>query len=352
MDIQIRRFASDHRNDRRAQRQNHQRIRQLKPGHQTDRSGGSELKFEYGSFHTKITNETTGAVKDEWFTSWHEPFSITRGFGTASASTTTFSYNEEGRPLSKTDGNGHTTTYGYDEEGNRTSETDAAEDQTKWTYSGTHDLLSETTPEGEKTTITRDANGNPDKPFPAGARRRNADDELRIRPAWRTRSITDPLERTTSFEYDAIREPQSRDRPRRCNKRTWGYDEDSRVTSMVSPRGNEEGAEAAKYTTKIERDAQERPKEVIDPLEHVTKYTYDPNGNLETLTDPKSHKTTYTYNADTSSPKSNRPTAIWSKPGYDGAGLVTSQTDGNKHTTTYKRNVLVQPTEVIDPLEG
>ena len=36
----------------------------------------------------------TGAVTDEWFTSNNEPFSVTRGFGTASATTETFTYNE------------------------------------------------------------------------------------------------------------------------------------------------------------------------------------------------------------------------------------------------------------------
>jgi len=82
------------------------------------------LTFKYEAFHTTITNKATGAVTDEWFTSDNEPYSITHGYGTASATTETFAYNEAGQMIRRTDGNGHTTTHGYDEAGNRTSEKD------------------------------------------------------------------------------------------------------------------------------------------------------------------------------------------------------------------------------------
>jgi RHS repeat-associated protein len=306
--------------------------------------------LEYAAFHTKVTNKSTGAVTDYWFTSNNEPFSVTRGFGTASATTETFSYDEAGRLLSRTDGNGHTTSYGYNPAGDRTSATDPAENQTKWTYNETHDVLTMTTPEGEKTTIERDEQGNPETISRPAPEKETQTTSFEYGPHGEVEAITDPLERTTSFEYDANGNLKAAINPE-GDKRTWGYDEDSRVTSMVSPRGNEEGAEAAKFTTTIERDAQDRPSEVIDPLGNVTKYAYDPNGNLETLTDPKNHKTKYTYNANDELTKVEKPNGNLLETGYDGAGQVTSQTDGNKNTTTYKRNILEQPTEVIDPLE-
>lgn len=306
--------------------------------------------FEYAAFHTTVTNKATGAVIDEWFTSNNEPFQITRGFGTASATTETFAYNEEGRLLSRTDGNGHKTTYAYDEDGNRTSETDAAESQTKWTYNGTHDVVSMTTPEGEKTTIERDGQGNPESVMRPAPGEETQTTSFEYGSHGEVEAITDPLERTTSFEYDTKGNLKAAINPE-GDKQTWGYNEDSRVTSMVAPRGNEEGAEAAKFTTTIERDAQGRPTEVIDLLEQVTKYAYDPNGNLETLADPKSHKAKYTYNADDELTKVEKPNGDLLETGYDGAGQVTSQIDGNKNTTTYKRNVLELVTEVIDPLE-
>jgi len=51
---------------------------------------GHKLKFEYETFQTKITNENTGSVTDEYFTSDDEPASITRGYGTESATTESF----------------------------------------------------------------------------------------------------------------------------------------------------------------------------------------------------------------------------------------------------------------------
>ncbi len=306
--------------------------------------------FEYASFHTKITNKATGAVTDEWFTSGNEPFSVTHGFGTASATTNTFTYNAEGQLLSKTDGNGHKTTYGYDEHGNLTSETDAAEDQRKWTYNEAHEVLTETTPEGEKTTITRDGNGNPEIVSRPAPEEETQTSTLEYGPHGELEGVTDPLERTTSFEYNANGDLKAEINPE-GDKQTWAYNEDSRVTSMVSPRGNEEGAEAAKFRTTVERNAQDRPTEVISPLGNATKYTYDANGNPQTLTNANGKKTTFTYNADDERTKVERPNGNVSETGYDGAGQVTSQTNGNKRTTTYVRNVLEQVKEIIDPLE-
>lgn len=90
----------------------HQVISQTDPAKRT-------LTFEYEGFFTKITNDTTGAVTAEQFTSNDEPFAITRGYHTALASTQSFTYNEAGYVTSETDGDGHTTRYGYDAEGNR-----------------------------------------------------------------------------------------------------------------------------------------------------------------------------------------------------------------------------------------
>jgi RHS repeat-associated protein len=134
------------------------------------------------------------------------------------------------------------------------------------------------------------------------------------------------------------------------DKRTWGYNEDSQETSMVSPRGHVKAGEESKYTTTTERDAQGRPVKVTDPLGHETKYTYDGDGNVETVTDPEAHKTTYTYDADNERTKVEEPNKTITETEYDGAGQVKKQIDGNKHATEYVRNILEQVTEVVDPL--
>ncbi len=306
--------------------------------------------FEYASFHTVITDQATGSVTDERFTSNHEPFSITHGYGTPEASTETFSYNAAGLLTGCTDGNGHKTTYTYDAHGNRTSETNAVEDETKWTYDEAHQVLTETKPSGEKTTITRDANGNPETVSRPAPESKTQTVSYEYGPHGETKSMTDPLGHVWSYEYDSHGDLKAEIDPQ-GDKRTWAYDEDSRVASTVSPRGNEEGAEAAKFTTSIERDLQGRALKVTDPLEGTTKYAYDADGNVESITDSNGRKTKFTYDADNEQTKVERPNGGIEETGYDGAGMVTSQTDGNKHKTTYVRNVLEEPVEVIDPLE-
>lgn len=305
--------------------------------------------FEYRPFETTITNKTTGAVTVEKFTSSNEPYSLTRGYGTAVATTETFTYNGEGRMLSSTDGNGHETTYGYDSHGNRTSMVNPDKDETKWTYNERHEVETETTPGGEKTTITRDSHGNPESISRPAPGKTTQTTKYTYTAHGQVETMTNPLSKVWKYEYDNAGDRTAEIDPE-TDKRTWTYNEDSRVTSTVSPRGNETGAKPAEYTTTYELDAQGRPIKVTDPLGHETKYAYDANGNLESETDPNGHKTKYTYNADNQVTKVEKPKGNTVETEYDGAGQIKSETDGNKHTTTYVRNVLEQPTEITDPL--
>jgi RHS repeat-associated protein len=310
---------------------------------------GHKLKFEYETFQTKITNENAGSVTDEFFTSNGEPSSITRGYGTASAATESLTYNEGGYVTGVTDGNGHTTTYGYSGASDRTSMVDPNKNETKWTYDATHDVETMTTPKGEVTTIKREAHGNPEsisRPAPGSTTQTT---KYKYAAHGELESVEDPLKRVWKYEYDAAGDRTSEADPL-SDKRTWGYNEDSQETSTVSPRGNVAGGEPAKFTTKIERDAQGRALTVTDPLAHTTKYAYDGDGNVETLTDGNGHITKYTYNADNRPTKVEAPNKAITETGYDGAGQVTSQIDGSKHETKYVRNVLEQVTEVVDPL--
>ena len=320
----------------------HQVIKQTDPA-------GRELSFEYEAFHTKITNKITGSVTDEHFTSNDEPSSITHGFGTASATTQSFTYNASGLPLSITDGNEHTTKYGYDGVSNRTSMVDPNKNETKWTYDSTHDVETMTTPKGETTTIKRESHGNPEtisRPAPGSTTQTT---KYTYGSHGEVESVENPLKRVWKYGYDSKGDRTSETDPE-ANKRTWEYNEDSQETATVSPRGNVTGGKPTEFTTKIERDNQGRPLTVTDPLKHTTKYTYDGDGNVETVTDGNSHKTTYTYNADNEPIKVKEPSGIVTETEYDGAGQVISQTDGNKNATKYVRNAVEEVTEVKDPL--
>ncbi len=313
------------------------------------------LKFAYGEaegkkgYETKITNQTTGAVTQEVFTFGYEPKSITRGFGTSSATTEKYAYGETGDLTELTNGKGYARKYTYDSEGNRTSIREPEGRETKWTYDSTRDVLTTTTPKGETTTIKRDNKGNPEtieRPAPGGLTQTTC---FKYNSLGELESVTDPLERTTKYGYDSQGDRTAEIDPE-GNKRTWEYNEDSQEIATVSPRGNVTGGEPSKYTTRTERDAQGRGVRVTDPLGHETKYAFDGNGNLESVTDALGHTTKYTYNADNELTKTEQPNGAIAETGYDGAGQMISQTDGNKHTTKYVRNILEQVTEVVDPL--
>lgn len=308
-----------------------------------------KLKWEYETFHTKITNENTGAVTNEYFTSGDEPSSITHGYGTASEMTESFMYNEGGYVTSVTDGNGHTTTYEYDSFGNKTKMVDPNNNETNWEYNSTHDVISTTTPKGETTTIKREADGNPEAIERPAPESKTQTTKYTYGTHGELKTVTNPLSHKWEYEYDTYGDRSAEIDPL-GNKRTWEYNADSQETATVSPRGNIVGGKPAEYKTTIERDAQGRHLNITDPLGHTTKYTYDGDGNIETVTDGNSHTTKYTYNSDNEQIKVETPNKTVTETEYDGAGQAIAQIDGNKHKTEYKRNVLEQVTEVINPL--
>jgi RHS repeat-associated protein len=303
---------------------------------------------------TESVRETTITEPDssktvEKFNKAGEPTSVTRASGTELARTTSYEYDSLFQLTKVTDPNSHAITYGYDSEGNRTSKKDANGNETKWTYNTTHDVKTMTTPKGNTTTVVRNAAGDPEtieRPTPGGTQKTTfkwaANGDLE--------SETDPAERTTTYEYDSYGDRKA-EKNAESDKRTWTYNEDSYITAEVSPRGNEEGAEASKFETKIERDAQDRPLTVTNPLGNTTKYVYDGNGNVETVTDGRSNTTTYSFDKANQLTKIKAANENVKEIGYDSMGRVTSRVNGNKNTTKYVRNLLGQITEVIDPLE-
>jgi YD repeat-containing protein len=218
------------------------------------------------TFTTRITDEASGAVRLERFNEEYELTSITDGAGTSDAATRAFGYDSAGDMTREKDADGHTTSYEYDAEGNKTSETNAVGDETHWTYDSTHDVIAETAPSGETTTITRDEHGNAlevSRPAPGGETQTT---KYVYDPDGALIAMKDPLGNTWKYEYDADGDRIAEIDPE-GDKRTFAYNEDSQEISTTSPRGNVPGAEAARYTTVIERDAQGRVVRVIEPLE-------------------------------------------------------------------------------------
>ena len=192
--------------------------------------------FEYTAFHTKTTSHATGDVTMQYFTSNGMGTSVTNGYGTASATTETRTYNSADELLSATDSNGHTTKYHYDTHGNRTSMIDPDNDETKWAYDSTHDVISTTTPYGETTTIKRNSDGDPEvieRPAPGG---KTQITKYKYGSHGEVESMIDPLERTWKYEYDSYGDRSAEIDPE-GDKRTWGYNEDHRKRAWSALAG-------------------------------------------------------------------------------------------------------------------
>jgi RHS repeat-associated protein len=310
-------------------------------------------KLEYketGGVKETVITEPNGSKTLEKFNAAAEPTEITKASGTELAQTTKYEYSSTYALVKLTDANSHSTTYGYDAEGNRTSEKDANGNEKTWVYNSTRDVTKETTPKGETTTFTRNAAGDAEtikRPAPGS---KTQETKLKWAANGDLEAETDPLGRETKFEYDSYGNRKAEIDPE-GDKQTWTYNEDGEVTAEVSPRGNEEGAKASEFETKIERDAQGRPKTETDPLGHETKRKYDAAGNLEVLTNGNGHATTFVYDGADQRTEIKKPNGNVIKTAYDSMGNVKSKTNGNGNTTKYERNLLEQVTEEIDPLE-
>lgn len=313
---------------------------------------GRVTKFEYGeSEKTTTITEPNGSTTFEKFNEAGEPLEVIRAKGIAGLERkTTKEYNSAYGLIKATDALGHSMTFEYNAAGDLTLEKDAEGNETKWTYNATHDVETETTPKGEKTTYKRDSHGNVEvieRPAPGETTQKTT---FKHAANGDLESAVDPLGRETKYEYDSYGNQKAATNPA-GDKTTWVYDNDGYVIAKVPPRGNEEGAKAEEFETKTERDAQERPIKITDPLGHETKFAYDKNGNLESLTDALGHTTKYTYNADDEQTKVERANGNTTEIAYDSEGEVKSRTNGSGYTTKYEHNALEQLTETIDPLE-
>jgi RHS repeat-associated protein len=314
---------------------------------------GRVLKFAYGEsggLRTTTITEPNGSTTFQKFNIAGEPLEIIQAQGTGLQRKTTFEYDSAYRLIKATDALGHSTTYAYNAAGDRTLEKDAEGNETKWTYNSTHDVLTETTPKGEVTTYKRDFKGNVEaieRPAPGGLTQKAT---FKYAANGDLQSATDPLARETKFEYDTYGNVKAKINPA-GDKTTWTYNKNGEQLTEVSPRGNEEGAVAAEFETKTERDAQGRPVKVTDPLGRETKFAYDKNGNLESTTNALGQTTKYTYNANDEQTKVEKPNGNTTEIAYGNMGEVKSRTSGTGSVTKYEYDLLAQLTETIDPLE-
>ncbi|MEU7230348.1 LamG-like jellyroll fold domain-containing protein [Streptomyces chrestomyceticus] len=277
-------------------------------------------------------------------------------------------YDPAGRLASTTDAMGATTTYTYYDDNLPAATTAKAVTQADGTrhdivtdartYDGAGHLVRQSTGNG-RTTLIQEVD-------PAGRPTRTALDPEGLN-RWTTYTYDKddhPLETktallTTRATYDAAGNAltETADDGRRALTTSHTYDQRGLLTSTTSPRGNEDGAHAADFTTTWRYDALGRPVEQTAPQVMAETNAADAKAvKPVTLTGYNAFgEATHTRTPDgavtrTETDKLGRPTAVtlpdYTPPGgkkitatsrttYDAAGQVTTTTDALGRTTGY-----------------
>lgn len=314
---------------------------------QTDRRGKTTT-WTYLTDQTKIT-DPLGHVTDEHFAKG-APTSITHGYGTAQAATTTIEYDAALRPTRITDQNGKDWRYEYDSDGNRTAVIDPLQHRWTYSYNSRHDVTRATDALGRSVDFDYNTTGNLTRITRTLTETGVQQESTFTRNALgQLTDTTDPLGHAWHLGYNQQGDVTSLTSPG-GRKTTATYDANGWLTSKTSPRGNVPGADPAEYTTTYTADAAGNPLTVRDHHGHETIYAYDASGNRTSVTDRDGRTTQVTYDA------SGRPTQVrlgngtTLATGYDAVGAIVTQTDGAAHTTTYTRDALGRIIAVEDPL--
>lgn len=115
-------------------------------------------------------------------------------------------------------------------------------------------------------------------------------------------TVTDPLQRTTSYFNDSL----------------------GRVAAVTDPLSN---------ISFIDYDKLDRVRFQVNALNHMTEYQYDANGNLKLLKDANLHATSYTYDARNRVKTMTDPLLKTESYDYDQAGNLIRITDRKSQVT-------------------
>lgn len=311
---------------------------------------------------TTITDPESNVTVDGY--QWGVRTYSTRGYGTASAATSSVVYDPNTLAMTATmDPLGNITTYTGDASGNILTSSDPLGRVTTNTYNGFNELLTTQDPNGVTTTNTYDGDGNLTRtcrPLPGGncggtpssAQVTTYNHADGSHPGDVT-SVVDPDSKTTTLTYDSYGDRASSTDPL-SNEMTSTYNADGFLLTTVSPKGNVGGCSCASaYTTTNTYNKLGELLTSTDPLSHVVTKTYDVDGNLATSEDPNGNTTSYTYDVANELITTTRPDTTTTVTDYNDDGTVLDQKDGKGTAIlTYTYDSLARPTTSTDPLSN
>jgi RHS repeat-associated protein len=272
--------------------------------------------------------------------------SETRGYGSSTPSTWTYSYDPTtGATTSVVAPNGATWTYTNDADSNVLSATDPFGNITSATYNSLDEPLTQTDAKNVTTTYTYDTAGNlltkstPWLEGPAGSNQLVTYHHDSTTHPEDVTSITDPRGKTSSLTYDTAGNLTSAVDP--LSHTTLNcFDEIGRRTAAITPKGSAAGSTCASLspaagTSYFSNDAFGRVLSVADPLGHTTSRVFDADGNMVSSTDGLNHTTTYAYDAAGEPTTTTRADSTSTTTDYWPDGSIYHQYDATGHGTTY-----------------
>ncbi|HWN08496.1 MAG TPA: Ig-like domain-containing protein [Pyrinomonadaceae bacterium] len=277
--------------------------------------------------------------------------------------TVTYTYNQLGEVLTRTDQLNGVTTNTYDSSGNLLTTADALNNTSTFTYNTRGQVLTATDARSKVTTFTYDAAGNLTQQRDAN----NVTTFFFYDARGRITKVRDGLSRSTLYTYDPAGRPNKVTHPD-LSFMTFTYDLAGRRSVVTDERGN---------PTTYAYDSAYRLTTVTDALSHPTSYGYDTMSNQTSMTDALGRVTDYEYDDFNRLKKTIYPPAVTGGPrlfetvGYDAAGNVTqrtdtagrvsnvfydnvnrvlSSTDPDNKTTSFEYDALSRTTAVVDAL--
>jgi len=251
---------------------------------------------------------------------------------TADGAETTYTYDDANRRISATDALGNTTHWNYDDVGNLASVIDAAGSKTTyaydsagrrtraklpdntsqtWSYNAIGQITQTQTADGLEVTNEYDTMGRltatTATPGHVGASLATpSTTRVTYDLAGRRTSVTDSLNRTTTYDYNAA----------------------NQVTTTTNPDGTQ---------TQKEYDAAGRVLADIDQLGHATRYTYTAMGDTATLTDANGNTYAFQYDLMRRKTAMTYPDDTEEQWAYDLGGRLATYTTraGQVKTSAY-----------------
>jgi RHS repeat-associated protein len=265
--------------------------------------------------------------------------SVTRAYGTASASTASYTYDNAGRKLTQTDGVGAVTTYTYDNAGNLVSVSGPG-GTFQYAYDNARNRISVTDGNNHTTQYQYDARKRQTvTTYPDGTTSTNAYDG-----PGNLASVTDQGGRQVQYTYDAANQlhtvVQLASPNTGNNTNTYGYDPDSNLVSLSDENGH--------TTQNVFNLAYEQVSKTLPDATLTETRTYDNNGNLATVTHFSGVTTTYSYDSLNRLLSRATPGEVTVTHSYTLTGKYATTTDASG-TTSYNYDSMDRLTSKVTP---